>query len=241
MTGSRRPGLQGSWRYVVDSLDSIVPIYEAGSSRISLFADDAMRNDVVRSAVKGDGRLVLDLGSGPGTLARKVASAGGVPVLVDASRRMLLRAGDGFERVQCVFENLPVRDGTFDAVVAGFSLRDSQDLAAALGEVRRVVRANGVFSFCDLGKPDSAIKSVALAYYLLAAVPLIGLLSGGRAGLGFASLYETYRLTLRNGQLARMLGVYFGSVSMAAKQLGGAIVVSCRAQTIIPREPHRIP
>jgi demethylmenaquinone methyltransferase / 2-methoxy-6-polyprenyl-1,4-benzoquinol methylase len=229
MSASRRPGLQGSWRYVVDSLDSIAPFYEAGSSRISFFADGGMRTEVVKSAIKGNGELVLDLGSGPGTLARKVASAGGQPVLVDASKVMLTMAGRGFERIQCVFERLPFRDGAFDVVVAGFSLRDSQDLDSAVGEVRRVIRDGGTFSFCDLGKPDSTIGSVVLAYYLLAAVPLIGVLSGGRAGLGFASLYETYRLTLRNGQLTTLLRGHFETVSLAARQLGGAIVVSCRA------------
>jgi len=227
MSASRRPGLQNSWSYVFGSLESIVPIYEAGSSRISLFTDDAMRAEVVRSAIIGNHELVLDLGSGPGTLARKVAAVGGSPILADASRKMLDSAGCSFERVQCVFEHLPFRVGAFDAAVAGFALRDSRDLVCAVAEIRRVLGRKGRFSFCDLGKPDSAVKSVVLAYYLLAGVPLIGLLSGGRAGLGFSSLYETYRLTLSNRQLSTLLRRYFASVSFVVRQLGGAIVVYC--------------
>lgn len=229
MKGHRTPGLQDRWKYVVDSLDSIIPIYETGSRNISLFTDDAMRADVVRSAVKGGGKLVLDLGSGPGTLSRKVAAAGGIPILADASRKMLERAGAGFERVQCVFEYLPFSEGSFESVVAGFALRDSRDLISATNEIRMVLSDGGCFSFCDLGKPDSNLKSAILAYYIFVAVPLIGLISGGRRGLGFASLYSTYVLTLKNGQLVKLLGHSFKSVSIVARQLGGAIVVSCRA------------
>ena len=46
-------------------------------------------------------------------------------------------------KVQAAFEALPFRDGAFASVVAGFSLRDSRDLLAAVGEVRRVTRAAG--------------------------------------------------------------------------------------------------
>ncbi len=67
----RRPGLQDKWGYVFDSLESIIPIYETGSRRIALFSDSRMRERVVEYAVKGPG-FVLDLGSGPGTMARVV-------------------------------------------------------------------------------------------------------------------------------------------------------------------------
>ena len=58
-----------------------------------------------------------------------------------------------FDRVQCVFEFLPFRPGIFGSAVAGFSLRDSQDLETALTQIRRAVRPGGRFAFCDLGKP----------------------------------------------------------------------------------------
>ncbi len=224
---SRRPGLQGKWKYVFDSLESIIPIYEAGSSRIALFSDAPMRTRVVKFAV-AKGALVLDLGSGPGTLADVVSLAGGRPVLLDASRKMLL-AAKGYDKVQAVYESLPFRDGSFDAVVAGFSLRDSKDLIAAVGEVRRSIGKSGRFAFCDLGKPDSFAKALMLGFYVRTVVPIVGALTGGRAGLGFRSLYDTYVLTLTNGKLSSLLSGYFSSVDVDARQLGGMIVVSCTA------------
>ncbi len=45
----RRPGLQSKWGHVVDSLEAIIPIYETGSSRIALFSDARMREEVADS------------------------------------------------------------------------------------------------------------------------------------------------------------------------------------------------
>jgi len=227
MPSSRRPGLQDRWGYVFDSLESIIPIYETGSSRIAFFYDSRMREEVVEFAVRGPG-LVLDLGSGPGTMARVVSSTGATPVLVDASRKMLRAAGSE-HMVQAAFEALPFRDCAFGSVVAGFSLRDSRDLLAAVGEVRRVTARDGRFGFCDLGKPDSFAKAVGLGIYIRVAVPIIGAVTGGRTGFRFGSLYDTYLLTLKNGTLVSVLELYFSQVKIKSRQLGGSIVVSCVA------------
>lgn len=213
---------------MVQSLEGIIPIYETGSRRIALFSDKEMREQVVRFAVKR-GSSILDLGSGPGTMAAVVSAAGGRPVLLDVSRRML-HSAPPFDKVQSTFESLPFRDGVFDGVVAGFSLRDSRDLQAALEQISRVIIRGGRFGFCDLGKSTSALKSLIMAVYLRAAVPLIGLLSGGRSGLGFASLYQTYLLTLDNRMMAQLLGTYFRDVALRATQLGAAIVTTCRVK-----------
>ncbi|MCS4539237.1 MAG: methyltransferase domain-containing protein [Thaumarchaeota archaeon] len=212
----------------MESLERIVPIYEKGSRRIALFSDKEMREQVVKFAVRG-GSSILDLGSGPGTMAAIVSAAGGRPVLLDVSRTML-HSAPPFDKVQSTFESLPFRDGVFDGVVAGFSLRDARDLQATLQQICRVIVRGGRFGFCDLGKPTSAVRSLIMAVYLRAAVPLIGLLTGGRSGLGFASLYQTYLLTLDNRTMVQLLGSYFPDVAIKATQLGAAIVVTCRVK-----------
>jgi demethylmenaquinone methyltransferase/2-methoxy-6-polyprenyl-1,4-benzoquinol methylase len=224
-----RPGLHSKWKGVVDSLEAIIPIYEKGSSRISLFSDKAMREEVASFAVGAErGALVLDLGAGPGTLSRVVSRAGGSPVLADVSRKMLSRAPE-FDRVQCVFEFLPFRPGAFGAAVAGFSLRDSQDLKTALTQIRQAIRPEGRFAFCDLGKPASKVTAALVGGYIRVAPPLIGFLTGGRSGLKFGSLHDTYKLVLDNRSLCRLLAKYFGDVGITERQMGGSIVVRCTA------------
>ncbi|HZW85286.1 MAG TPA: methyltransferase domain-containing protein, partial [Nitrososphaerales archaeon] len=183
---TRKPGLQGKWSYVVNSLQEITESYERASSRISMFEDRRMRIEAVSDAVS-PGSSVLDLGSGPGTMSRLVLAAGGHPVLLDASRAMLKASGFK-DTVQGTFEHLPFRQGAFDGAVSGFALRDAYDLLAALAEVSLSLRPGGRFAMCDLGKPDGALPALIVAYYLRVAPNLIGLASAGRVGLRYGSI-----------------------------------------------------
>jgi len=221
----RRPGLQDKWQHVVNSLERIIPAYELGSNRIALFADRQMRTRAVNFAVRRE-EMVLDLGSGPGVMARAVEMTGGIPLLLDVSRRMLSVSTYSM-KVQASFEHLPFRDGAFNGIVCGFALRDSLDLKDALREIRRVLRREGRFGFCDLGKPTSKVEMLAIAVYLRLFAPLIGLLSAGWVGLKFGSIFDTYMLVLDNDQLERLLSSFFREVRMTKLQMGGAIVVEC--------------
>jgi ubiquinone/menaquinone biosynthesis C-methylase UbiE len=221
----RRPGLQGKWAYVVNSLQVIIPSYEQASSRISLFADRRMRSEAVSFAVK-KGDLVLDLGAGPGTLSRVVEKAGGDPVLLDASRAML--KASGFPKtVQAIFEFLPFRAVAFDAAVSGFAVRDAHDLRVALAQIARVLKPGSHFAICDLGKPDDPVREVAVAMYLRVMTAVIGLATAGRVGLRYSSLFDTYALVLHNSELRSLLGLYIGKTSIHETQMGGSIVVTC--------------
>lgn len=221
----RRPGLQRKWAYVVNSLQEIVPSYEQASSRISLFADKRMRREAVSFAVYR-GALVLDLGAGPGTMSRVVSQHGGEPVLLDASRVMLMASG--FPNVvQGVFEYLPFRHEAFDGAVSGFAVRDAHDLPLALAQLSRVLKPGARFAICDLGKPDNTLKALAVAYYLRVIPSMIGLATAGRIGLRYASLFDTYALVLRNSELVALLARYLGMASIHETQMGGSIVVKC--------------
>ena len=226
---ARKPGLQRKWAYVVNSLQEIVSSYEKASSRISLYADRRMRAEAAGFAV-GKGDLVLDLGSGPGSMSKVVSRAGGSPVLLDASRLMLQTSGFP-NLVQGVFEYLPFRGGAFDAGVSGFALRDAHDLHRALGEVSRVLRPGGRFGLCDLGKPDNPVKALGVAMYIRTMPSVIGLATVGRSGLRYGSLFDTYTLVLRNSELAAALGHYVGPTELHETQMGGSIVAKCVRRT----------
>jgi demethylmenaquinone methyltransferase/2-methoxy-6-polyprenyl-1,4-benzoquinol methylase len=222
---NRKPGLQRKWAYVVNSLQEIVPSYERASSLISLHADRRMRPEAVSFAV-APGSLVLDLGAGPGTMSSLVIRAGGEPVLLDVSR-VMLSASDFANKVQATFEAMPFRDGVFDGVVSGFALRDSFDLRGAVVQLSRVLRNGGRLSFCDLGKPDSALGALLVGAYLRVAPNVIGLATAGRSGLRYGSIYDTFVLAPHNGELVSLLSKFFGEVQIHATQMGGSIVVKC--------------
>jgi demethylmenaquinone methyltransferase/2-methoxy-6-polyprenyl-1,4-benzoquinol methylase len=184
-----------------------------------------MRSEVAAFAVRRGSR-VLDFGSGPGTLSRVVAKAGGKPVLLDASAAML-RAAPFADKVQAIFEDLPFRDAVFDAVVSGFAIRDAIDLPSTLSQARRVLKKGGRFAFCDLGKPASLVKALLVAAYMRTVPIIVGLATAGRVGLKYESLYDTYLLVLNNLELAHALSTVFVEVTFHETHMGGSIVAMC--------------
>lgn len=93
-----------------------------------------------------DGRTVVDIATGAGTLVPSLADLagpGGTVVCVDRSLGMLRRATHGSPRVQADAERLPLADGSADVVVLAFVLFMLQDAPRAVAEAARVLRPGG--------------------------------------------------------------------------------------------------
>ena len=100
----------------------------------------------VVSAALGDARTVLNVGAGAGSyepLDRRVTA-----VEPSASMRAQ-RPPHLVEAVDATAEDLPFEDGSFDAVMTTFSVHQWNDLAAGLGEMRRVSAGPVVVLTCD--------------------------------------------------------------------------------------------
>jgi ubiquinone/menaquinone biosynthesis C-methylase UbiE len=107
-----------------------------------------------------EGRRVLDLGCGDGVLTAALAERGARAIGIDVDRAMLdVAAGRGTRgqrrRPQFIegrIEQLPLRDGTVDAVVAVTVLCLVADRRAAVHEAARVLRPGGRMVIGDLGR-----------------------------------------------------------------------------------------
>jgi len=225
-------GLGSSWGNVLEVLEKIIPVYDKVNSYISLGKDVEHRTRGITGRVR-NGDLVLDAGSGFGNMSKTATEICGETLqitLYDPLIPMLKNTSKFFSKPPAlasgIFEHIPFQDEKFDAVLCGYSLRDAISLRKAISEIHRVLKKGGRFVIVDLGKPDDSLARFGVSFYLRIILPIIALFAGGRLGLKFATLYDTYRVWPKNKKLESMLLEKFSKVEFDKDLMGGAIMVA---------------
>ena len=128
--------------------------YELASQLLSYGQYRRWQRSLVEKLVLPEPALVLDMATGTGAVAFRVARRPQVRVVAaDVTRAMLLQAqaragGDGrqpaIDLVECTAEAMPFPDASFDAVIFTYLLRYVADVPATLRELTRVVRPGGM-------------------------------------------------------------------------------------------------
>jgi len=203
--------------------DRIAPVYDAMNRVMTAGLDQRWRRATVREAVRS-GDDVLDACCGTGDLAIAARNAGASYVVgVDFSERMLERArrkAPDLEWVQSDVLELPFEDGSFDAAVVGFGVRNVEDLEGAIRELRRVLRPGGRLGILEITTPRGPLKP----FYKLwfdRVVPLLGrLLPGGDA---YTYLPASVRRFPGPEELAELLGSC-GFEAVQFRRFAGGIV-----------------
>jgi demethylmenaquinone methyltransferase/2-methoxy-6-polyprenyl-1,4-benzoquinol methylase len=214
-------------------LRSIIPVYDKVNRVISLGKDETYRQRGIRGRVL-PGNIVLDAGSGYGNMSRVAISAAGGDVRIvmyDPIPEMLANVKNYFPKTDAalssgVFEFMPFRDGIFDAVMCGYSLRDSIQLRQAIAEMHRVLRGGGRLVIVDLGKPDGSVQRKMVSAYLKYFLGVFAYLVAGKAGLKFRTLYGTYLRWPKNSELDAMLKEKFSKVEFETGMMGGAVIIA---------------
>jgi len=134
------------WERVADKYD------EAWTSLTTQFAQP-----LLAAVGMKPGMRLLDLACGPGNITAAARRLGAIPVGVDFSRNMILRArkkNPGIEFVEGDAERLEFKFESFDGVVMNFGVLHLAHPEKAFAEVRRVLRRGGRFGFSIWAKPD---------------------------------------------------------------------------------------
>ena len=111
------------------------------------------------------GWRVLDAGTGPGTVAGLAAARGALVTAVDAEPSMLevaRRRVPAADVRHGVLPDLAFPAGSFDAVVANFVINHVGDPAAAVTELRRVVRPGGRIAVTIWPHPQPPMQRLVL-------------------------------------------------------------------------------
>ncbi len=164
--------------------DRIAPVYDVMNRVMTAGLDVRWRRLAAESAVR-NGDRVLDAACGTGDLAIADLKAGAGRVTgLDFSEQMLVRArrkSVSIEWIQGDMLALPFADETFDAATVGFGVRNVEDLALGLRELRRVLRPGGRLAILEITQPRGALRPF-YSLWFDRVVPVLGkVLPGGDA------------------------------------------------------------
>ena len=229
--GSARATLAKRRGEVAAMFDHVAARYDLANDVLSLGQDRAWRRAVLAAVAARPGERVLDLAAGTGTSSEPFARAGATVVPTDLSLGMLAvgkrrRPALGFVAGDAL--SLPYADGSFDAVTISFGLRNVEDTAAALAEMRRVTRPGGRLVVCEFSTPVWAPFRVLYSEYLVAALPRIASLVSSNP-VAYEYLADSIRAWPAQPELAALIGGA-GWSAVEWRNLSGGIVALHRAR-----------
>jgi demethylmenaquinone methyltransferase/2-methoxy-6-polyprenyl-1,4-benzoquinol methylase len=156
--------------------DRVAARYDVANDVLSLGQDRAWRRRTVEAVDPQPGQRILDLAAGTGTSSEPFDRAGATVVPTDLSLGMLAVGKQRRQALSFVAGDalrLPYVDGAFDAVTISFGLRNVEDTAGALRELRRVTRPGGTLVVCEFSTPTWRPFRALYSDYLVAALPRI--------------------------------------------------------------------
>ena len=225
-------GLGSYWDEIIEVLREIIPVYDKVNSTISLGKDTEYRERGIRGRIK-ENNLVLDAGSGYGNMSKvalRLCNSNLNIIMLDPIPEMLTKAKTEFDRkvplVSGIFEHLPFRDNIFDAVMCGYSFRDSISIRTTIAEFSRILKVDGRLIIVDIGKPDNAFNRFGVSFYLKFILGMFAFFAAGTLGLKFRAIYGTYKRLPKNSELDKMLKAKFSKVEFETEMRGGAVLIA---------------
>lgn len=141
----------------------------------------------------GNGRRVLEIGSGPGHVAHALTKTGATLTGVDFSPQMVEVAQRHYPDItfqEADAEHLPFDAATFDAVVSNFTVHHLARPEAVFKEICRVLVSAGRFAFVVWGIPEAQSSIGAFFAAVQAHHTLDELPHGPLFGVTERSVYE---------------------------------------------------
>ena len=156
--------------------DNIAPTYDKLNHILSLSIDKVWRRRVVRKVRRMKPLRILDLATGTGDLAIKMAKR--IPKArimgVDLSENMLAVAAEKVRRqglddhialYQGDAENLDLTDGVVDVVTVAFGVRNFGNVDQGLQEIWRVLRSGGHIVVLEFSTPRNFLVRKLYQFY----------------------------------------------------------------------------
>lgn len=180
--------LQGKDRaaYVQNMFDRIAARYNLMNRLMTFGQDLRWRRFVIQKARLQAGEVLLDLATGTGDIAfEALRQTPGVRVIGgDFSLGMMqvgqhLEYGDQVEWAGTDALNLPFPDDSFDAITAGYLMRNVIDIPRAFAEQKRALKPGGRLVILDTSPPPHNLLRPFILFHLKYGIPTLGRLISG--------------------------------------------------------------
>jgi demethylmenaquinone methyltransferase/2-methoxy-6-polyprenyl-1,4-benzoquinol methylase len=185
--------------------ERLAPDYDRLNTLLTFGLDRSWRRAMVRAAGVRRGHRVLDVCSGTGRslqAVRAAVGAEGSAVGIDFTEAMLRRARGSVVLADAL--RLPFRDGTFDAAVSAFALRDVANQRVVLVEMARVTRPGGGVAILEVGGPRNRALRTGFDLWFRGAVPRVAAAFG--QGEAHRFLVRSVEYLPEADALLRMMG-----------------------------------
>lgn len=169
---------------VAKMFDNIAGSYDFLNHFLSLGIDILWRKRAVREIGKISPKTILDIATGTGDLAIEVSILNPTKIVgVDISEGMLelgrkkmkVKGLDSMIKLQFGdSENLPFGDNSFDAVTAGFGVRNFENLQKGLSEMCRVMNEGGKLAVLEPAEPTIFPFKQLYSLYFKWVLPFVG-------------------------------------------------------------------
>jgi demethylmenaquinone methyltransferase/2-methoxy-6-polyprenyl-1,4-benzoquinol methylase len=210
--------------YVQGMFTKIAKRYDLMNRLMTGGQDVRWRKRVIEQARLRSNSSLLDLGTGTGDLAREALAQFPQARVIAADFTLeMMRVGKqsgplNFSAADAL--RLPFNDGSFNAVVSGFLLRNVIDLQEALQEQYRVLRKGGRIVILDTTRPKKNILSPLIRLHMHFVIPTLGgLLTGEKDAYRY--LPETTEgFVTAEEMTARMAAVGFKKINFQRYMFG---------------------
>ena len=170
-------------KQVSEMFDNIANSYDFLNHSLSLGMDNVWRKIAIKKLTNNP-KIILDIATGTGDFAVSAAKYTDAKITgVDISQGML---NVGVEKVRkknlnnrislqlADSESLPFNDNTFDAITAGFGVRNFEDLNKGLSEMKRVLNKDGIVVILEPSTPKYFPLKQFYKLYFHHVLPTIG-------------------------------------------------------------------
>lgn len=184
--GYRQVPVEEKAKLVGRVFDSVANRYDVMNDAMSFGIHRLWKRIALEHTGLRAGMRALDLASGTGDLALKMAGLvgpKGLVVLSDINQSMLSEGRGKLDNAGVVgnvdyclanAQTLPFPNNHFDCVTIGFGLRNVTDKGAALHEMARVIKPGGRVVVLEFSKPISPLISKVYDVYSFSALPALG-------------------------------------------------------------------